>query len=234
MFIISCKFNKKFPYIINLVNDIRKFHPDEKIVVVDSDSADKSYFGILSTQNIIIEDIANKNWMIGAYWHAFKKYPNEEFYFFFHDSMRVKNNLDYLKSNELMLLATFNRNTNSLFNKLNNRIKQETKVDPVFVKLEGRGCYGPIFMCQNKVMKALLELNVDKFLPINKEETQMLEGSFGLFFESLGYNLDNCNLYGDILELELPGGKSGPPPHYTEWQFPIEKFYASHKDSSRL
>jgi glycosyltransferase involved in cell wall biosynthesis len=44
MFVIACKYNPKFPFIIHLVESIRKFHPTEKIVVVDSDSDDKSYF----------------------------------------------------------------------------------------------------------------------------------------------------------------------------------------------
>ena len=106
MFVIPCKYNSKFPFIIELVKSIRKFHLTEKIVVVDSDSEDKSYFDILNQYDVIIEDVNNKNWMVGAYWYAFKKFPDEEFYYFMHDSMRVKDNLDNLKEKGDLLAET--------------------------------------------------------------------------------------------------------------------------------
>ena len=81
MFVIPCKYNKDYPSIQKIVHDIRLFHPEETICVVDSDSDDKSYFDDIKLyKNVIIEDIANKNYQIGAYWYAYKKYPNEDFY----------------------------------------------------------------------------------------------------------------------------------------------------------
>lgn len=233
MFIIPCKFSKKSNSIISLVSQIRHFHPSELIMVVDSDSEDKEYFIDLEPFNIVIEDVANKNWMVGAYWHGYQTYPNEDFYFCFHDSMNVKANLNYLKERDLFTLATFNRSVGGSFNAWNDRIRNETTIDPKFIHHNGKGCYGPIFGCKNKVMKSLYEKNAHKLLPSNKTETGYMEGAFGLFFESLGYDLTQCALYGDILELESEGGKSGPPPHNTSWQFPIEKFYLSHIDEGR-
>ena len=233
MFVIPCKYNATSNYIIDLVTQIREYHSDEKIMVVDSDSSDKSYFSQLESLNVIVEDVANTNWMIGAYWHGYKKFPDEDFYFFFHDSMKVKANLDYLKEKNLFLLADFNREAARSFNAWNDKILQETKIDKRFIKSNGRGCYGPIFGCKNWVMKSLLEKGVDKLLPSNKRETGFCEGAYGLFFESLGFNLSDCVLYGDILKLESPGGKSGPYPHDTSWEYPIEKFYASHQDQRR-
>lgn len=233
MFIIPCKYNSESNYIVNLIKQIRDFHPNEKIMVVDSGSDDKSYFSLLSEYNVLIEDVNNKNWMIGAYWHGYEKYPNEEFYFFMHDSMYVKANLDYLKENDLTLIATFNRLASASFNAWNERIKNETKINSEYIKNEGIGCYGPIFFCKNKVITKLFELNAHILLPNNKSETGFMEGAIGLFLESLGYDLTKCSLFGDILQLESPGGKSGEYPHNTSWQFPVEKFYASHKDNTR-
>ena len=64
MFVIPCKYNPKFPFVIQLVESIREFHPTEKIVVVDSNSDDKSYFSILEKYDVIIEDVKNTNWMV--------------------------------------------------------------------------------------------------------------------------------------------------------------------------
>lgn len=233
MFVIPCRYSGASNYILNLVNQIREFHAQESIVVVDSNSPDKSYFAELSKLNVIIEDVQNIHWMVGAYWHAFKKFPNEDFYFFFHDSMKVKANLDYLKEKDLFLLACFQRSAAPSFNSWNDRIRNETLIDKNIIKNDGLGCCGPIFGCKNYVIKKLLDLKCDVLLPSSKAETGYMEGAFGLFFEALGYNLKECALHGDILELEAPGGKSGPYPHNTSWQFPVEKFYASHADQGR-
>lgn len=231
MFVIPCKFNRNYPYIIQLVDDIRSYHKDDKIVIVDSDSSDKSYFEDLKKYNVIIEDVKNRNWMIGAYWYAFNKYPNEEYYFFMHDSMRVKSNLNMYKNNELTILAYFNRNIGN-YNGWSDMVKTITLYKDY--SNIGSGVYGPIFFCKNIVMQKLKEKNVHLILPENKEGTWYSERAYGYFLEMEGYDLTKCSLYGDILELESHNGKSGPYPHKTSWQFPVEKFYASHKDINRL
>lgn len=230
MFVIPCKYNPQFPFVIRLVESIRKFHPTEKIVVVDSDSYDKTYFSEIEKYEVIIEDVKNKNWMIGAYWHSYKKYPNEEFYFFLHDSMIVKENMDYLKEKDLTTLMYFDRTIGN-FNTWGELISLNSKYEYVF---SGFGCYGPIFFCKNKVMKRMLDMGADNFLPSNKEETGYCEGSYGFFLEEQGYNLKECSLYGDVLYNESPSGPSGTFPHNTSWQSPIEKFYASQVDFKRL
>jgi len=234
MFIIPCKYSATSNNIITLVSQIRQYHPDEKIVVVDSASDDKSYFAELKKNNAIIEDVSNKHWMVGAYWHGFKKYPNEEFYTCLHDSTYVKTNIDYLKEQDLFMLATFNRAIGPSFTAWNHRVRDEMTIEDQYIRSTGRGCYGPMFGCKRHVLQSLLDKGADKLMPSTKAETGIMEGTFGLFFEALGYDLDQCSLYGDILELESPGGRSGEQPHYTAWQFPIEKFYASHIDEERL
>jgi hypothetical protein len=230
MFVIPCKYNPEFPFIIELVKNIREFHPTEKIVVVDSNSNDKTYFDDISKYDVIIEDVANENWMVGAYWYAFKKYPNEDYYFFMHDSMKVKSNLDYLKENDVNTLMYFDRNVGN-FNYWGNRIEEETTYK---YNNNGYGTFGPIFFCKNNIMKTMLEAGVDKLLPNNKAETGYLEGAYGFFLEIQGYDLIKCALFGDVFEIHSPEGKSGLPPHKTDWQFPVEKFYASHVDKNRL
>jgi hypothetical protein len=80
----------------------------------------------------------------------------------------------------------------------------------------------------------MLEKGADKLLPSSKAETGYCEGAYGFYLENQGYDLTKCSLFGDVFEVEGPNGKSGPPPHKTDWQFPVEKFYASHVDKNRL
>ena len=230
MFVIPCKYNPQFSFVIDLVKSIREFHPTEKIIVVDSDSDDKSYFCEIEKYGAVVEDIKNRNWMVGAYWHSYKKYPDEDFYFFLHDSMIVKGNMDYLKEKDLTTLMYFDRMVGN-FNTWSNLITQNSKYKYVF---SGYGCYGPIFFCKNKVMKRMLEMGADKFLPSTKAETGYCEGCYGFFLEEQGYSLKECSLYGDVFEIHSANGKSGLPPHKTSWQYPIEKFYASYVDPKRL
>lgn len=231
MFCIPCKYNKTSNNIIELVKQIRHFHKSEKIVVVDSCSEDKSYFKELENYDVIVLDVNNTNWMVGAYWKGFFTYPNEEHYFFIHDSTKIKASLDYLKLNDLTLLATFDKSVGN-FNGLNDQIKQKTNYKNL--KDVGFGCYGPMFFCKRELMNKLYNNNFHLILPNNKQETGWMEGAFGSVFEEEGFDLINCSLYGNILEHESPGGKSYPYPFNTSWQFPIEKFYASHLDNSRL
>jgi len=230
MFIIPCKFKRKFPFVLELVNSIRKFHTNERIVVVDSDSDDKSYFDELRKFNVDVMDIQNKNWMIGAYWSAFYEFPEEDFYYFLHDSMIVKSNLDIFKQKDLTTMMYFDRTIGN-FNTWGDRISKESKFKYVF---SGYGCYGPIFFCKNKVMTHMKMMGADNFLPSNKTETGYCEGCYGYFLEEQGFDLKECSLFGNVLEVESPNGNSGVYPHKTSWQFPIEKFYASHVDKGRL
>jgi len=230
MFVIPCKFNEKFPFVISLVESIRKYHNDEKIVVVDSDSDNKSYFKDLYQLNVHVMNIQNRNWMIGAYWSAFNAFPDEEFYYFLHDSMNVKGNLDCFKEKELTILMYFDRKIGN-FNTWGDKITQESKYEYFF---DGLGCYGPMYFCQNKVMSHMKDMGAEKFLPSNKAETGYCEGCYGFFFEEQGFDLKQCSLFGNVLENESPTGKSGTYPFNTSWQFPIEKFYASHLDKGRL
>lgn len=220
MFVIPTKYTYKNNYVIQLVKDIREHHSKDEIVVVDSSSEDKSYFDEIKKYDVIVEDVNNKNWMIGAYWYAYNKY-DRDFYFFMHDSMRVKANLDYLKQNELTILATFDRNAGN-YNGFADFITKNTG----YKKYEcvGLGVYGPIFFCKKNVMDSLKKNNVDKILPNNKLETQWLERAYGFFFEQEGFDLNQCNILGDILYHE----SSGNTHKYlsTNWQYPIEKFYA--------
>jgi hypothetical protein len=229
MFVIPCKFNPRFPHVVRLVQSIRDFHPNSKILVVDSDSTDKSYVEQLKVFGVTVADICNRNWMVGAYWYGYNTYPNEEFYYFLHDSMVLKGNIDYLREADLTTLMYFDRTIGN-FNSWGNLITAHSKY---FYVNSGLGCYGPIFFCKNIVMYRMRQMRADIFLPRTKAETGYCEGAYGFFFESQGYDLSSTSLYGDVLANERVGGKSGPFPHFTKWQYPIEKFYASPEDPDR-
>lgn len=230
MFVIPCKYSDSHNNIINLVRSIREFHKDEEIVVVDSDSDDKSYFSELEKYNVIIEDVKNKNYHIGAYWHAFKKY-NREFYYFLHDSVKVKANLDYLKNKEFSCLAHFNYGSDGDIAK--NAILENTSYK---VSDFGYAIYGPIFFAKRNLLEKLHNRGVSKILPTYSEHSDnkvgiaayAIEGMLGSIIAAEGFNIPECSILGDIIK------RSGGPPQLiknydSSWQYPIEKFLCKRK-----
>lgn len=230
MFIISTKNQNKLNYCVTLVDDIRKYHETELICIVDSDSEDKSYFEELRNfKNIVICDVGNKYYCIGAYWYAYNMFPNEEFYYCFHDTLRVKANLDNYKTKDFTTLFSFDRNTLDVEMKkwCTEKLKQIGRAYKA--EINDLGIYGPIWMCKNWVMKSMLEQNFNLILPQSKAQLEAMERISGYFFEDLGLNIIDNTLFGDILEAESSIGNSGLYPHKTSWQFPIEKYYGGRK-----
>ena len=86
-----------------------KYCPEEKIVIVDSFSSDKSYFkDVESFPSVSVEDINNEGFEPGAWWHIFNKYPDEKLYYFFQDNILVHRSLEAFlpkSDNEVSVLS---------------------------------------------------------------------------------------------------------------------------------
>lgn len=222
MFVIACKYDNEHKFIYDLVDDIRKYHQDEEILIVDSDSKDKSYFELKDKyNNIIIDDVSNKNFHMGAYWYAYDNYVRD-FYYFLHDSMRVKSNLDYLKDKELTVLAHFPYSPGGDIAR--EHVLNLTKYSIVDY---GIAVYGPIFFCRRDVMDKLHSKNFNKLLPTHNSlsvhdgiAAYALEGAIGMALTQEGYDIKSNSLHGDVYDK----GITRLNPNYDKVdQFPIEK-----------
>lgn len=89
MFVLPCKYDHRSP-IEESVKTIQQFHPEHKIVIVDSGSDDKSYY---QKVNADILDVSNPYRLLGALRHAYRKYPNEKHYILMHDSVCLKKSI---------------------------------------------------------------------------------------------------------------------------------------------
>ena len=81
IFIISCYFDGSNNAILDCVASIKKYYLNPKIVVIDSNSPDKTYFNKLRKDNVIVLNSKNKNYDTGAYWIGFKKFSNYEYFY---------------------------------------------------------------------------------------------------------------------------------------------------------
>jgi glycosyltransferase involved in cell wall biosynthesis len=95
-FVIPCYFDPSRPVIFDCVASIRLYHPDSEIIVIDSGSKDKSYFQELAKFNVVIKDINNQYYDTGAYWYAYKNFPEYDFFYFLHDSIVLNKSILHL------------------------------------------------------------------------------------------------------------------------------------------
>lgn len=107
VFIIPCFYDGTNQSIFRCVNSILKFYKNPKIVVIDSDSPDKSYFKKLLEKKVTILDVKNKNFDTGAYWIGYKNFPGYKFYYFIHDSIILKKNISFYEKYNLTTLRFF-------------------------------------------------------------------------------------------------------------------------------
>lgn len=107
LFVIACYFNGQNDFIYNCVRSIKENHPESPILIVDSNSPDKSYFKLNQLENVEIADIGNQNYDTGAYWYAYKNKPNYDSYIFLQDSIYIKKPLYQYLSNSLTSIRFF-------------------------------------------------------------------------------------------------------------------------------
>ena len=227
MFVIPCYHTEKHSYIVDLVQQIREFHPTEQIVVVDSDSPDKSYFDKVRKCDVSVLDIKNKHYHVGAYWAAYKFFQ-DDYYWFLHDTVKVKANLDHYKEKYFTALGYFGWSTGG--DVAGSHLERHT---PYRVPHHGGNAIcGPIFGASRTLMDILYRDGVHKILPTHTAHTPnppkdgipnyAMEGMYGIIFESLGYHIPDYCMLGDMHK-DGPAWMTGAD---TSWQFPIEKFYA--------
>jgi len=107
IFIISCYFDGTNNAIFDCVNSLISNYDYPKILVIDSDSPNKSYFKKLRSLSVEVLDSKNKNYDTGAYWIGFTKYNDYKNYYFLQDSIKIKQNFISFEKNNLTTFRYF-------------------------------------------------------------------------------------------------------------------------------
>lgn len=203
MFCFSCKYISESP-VKECVDSIIKFHPNEKIIIVDSQSEDKSYYDFFSDcGNVDILDNCNPYRVPGALWETYKKYPNESYYVFIQDSVILKKSLDqYLQSDDKFIsFMYFSENANADSYDVIQRILSQTsyKIPEPFEEIFG--VFGPIFIVKNEMMVKFKERGLmDVLKSSSKHECKACERIFGICAEQEGFSPNVYNIEGNYLE----------------------------------
>jgi len=94
-----CVISTKNPtaFLIININMVKLYYPEFDIVVVDSDSTNKTFFNDVPS-DVIVEFCQNKNFELGAWSYAFNKYNNYQIYMFIQDSLIPKSRIPDLNT----------------------------------------------------------------------------------------------------------------------------------------
>ena len=226
MFVLPCKYVESC-LIEQAVQAIRIHHPDVKILVVDSDSADKSYFDSLTPYNVIIADVANQNYESGAFWYAVENYK-EDWYVLLQDSMILNKSIAnvIVSPAEFTCFMYFTEDSHSNYTHMStpewigsiNRMLGTLKLLPTNQSTKYTGVFGPNFIIKSALVDKLLATNLDKTLrPTNKYEHQMSERAWGIVASQYGIDLTRSSILGDFHIVREGKYKAETDTLYTEY-----------------
>lgn len=181
MIVISTKYTDRL-ILKDCLERICEFYPNEKVVIVDSNSKDMSF---IHSVDVFDKIYNNLNYDTGAYYKAFIKYPNEPHYMFIHDSLMINKFYDF-SSIDLKPIRHF-------------RIQEDSTSDftrhicsTIGIEYEYcYGCFGPMFISNNEIAHNTFVKLTTSILPSNKIEAMAYERIFGLIFKSLGKEINS-------------------------------------------
>lgn len=204
MFIIPCKFDPERPIIFECVERIQKFHPGEEIVVVDSDSNDKTYLERLEKDfSVNVIDACNRNYATAGYFIGFSAFDNHNFYYMIHDSLLLNRNINHVEYDDFTTVRHFftpdtgwgwDQDGIILSEWSDTQMRQHMGM-PVWNRFTG--ILGPMFMAKNDVVKSLVKSGFFNILPETKYHLCAMERIAGIALEHCGYDPSN-SLQGEM------------------------------------
>lgn len=203
---MPCKFDPSSPIIFEAVERVQSFMPHAKIVVHDSNSEDQSYLddARLRDAEIILNNVGYET---SAIWNTYKTFPDEDYYFFLHDSFLIKQDLSCFADKLLASSAWF---PGDFWFEADQQIwcQNQLTINSPFnynFHLNFLGIFGSIFGCSPDLLKNLKSKNIDHILPKNKMESQAMERLWGFLFCSEGYTklIFENSIYGEVINIQL-------------------------------
>lgn len=234
IFILPCKYSEHC-LIEEAVNNIKLYHPEDSIVVVDSNSDDKSYFRRIADK-AIVEDVANTNYEAGAFWHVVKKYYSDH-YVLLQDSMLIKRNItefvgdfkafiNFFESSENQTMI-YSGITNEVYNKRIGELLGELKF-PESYNESFTGVFGCNMLVSREMVDRMLGFKCDEHLkPTNKFDSEIAERAFGIIAKRLGVDVSNNTIVGNLHQLQMTNFNAEEKILYTD--ILIKKWVSKHR-----
>lgn len=187
--------------IFRAVEAAQRHMPDEPVLVVDSDSPDRTYMHHLPT-DVTFADAHNRAYAPGAFWWAHHHRP-ADFYYLLHDSLIVRDDLADLRDREVTAVRWWPASAEGGWgwdsdgrplHQWGGREWEEhvsAPMPPTF-----QGCFGPMLAVAGPVMDDLAGLGLDHIQAADKFEACALERMWGAALNLLGHDLADGALQG--------------------------------------
>lgn len=204
MFVIPCKYNSDNPIIFECIDRIKTHHPDDKILVVDSASEDRSYITKIKGADVAL--IENKNYSLAAYSYAYNTYRHEQYFYCIHDSLLVNSSMKQFEQQPLTVLRYFcspptgmglDDKNEDLNIWANAQLQEHVGIS---VPDYYYGIFGPIFFAQRDVMDQLSTMGFFNIKCLIKHHMSAMERMLGITLCHLGYNLSALSLQGEMID----------------------------------
>jgi hypothetical protein len=210
MFIIPCKYaagnsHHKHPVsrIVPLVESIAKFHPNEKVMVADSNSPDLSYVETIqhSNPNVVMR-YNNNHFIDSAVWTGFFDFPDEKFFYVIHDNVEIHKSLEPFRQFEFTSFMTFplHYGDESL------RLHAQSVIAKTKFKYNEQvpGLAGIQFLCNRSVLQKLYERGLHLNTPDNKIESDNSERIWAICLADIGIDITKSSIYGPMTAFNPP------------------------------
>jgi hypothetical protein len=202
---VPCKHDPARPVVFDCVASIRQHHPDDKIVVIDSASDDRSYLAALEERfGCVTLDVENRNFATVAHGLAFDLFPDEDFYACIFDSLLIHDNLHDLASRDFTAVRHFPSpptpwgldERGTPLERWGGRQLEAMGID---CPSAFNGLLGPMWFCSRDVMVALKQVGIFDIRPPTKFELCAMERVAGIVVKHLGFD-PTCSLQGPMVD----------------------------------
>lgn len=184
-------------YIVEAVGSARRLMPDEPVLVVDSDSPDRSYMNLLPAE-VEVADVKNRGYATGAYWWAYHNRP-ADFYYLFHDNLYIRADLTHLKERPVTAVRWFPMpDAGWGYDEADKPLEDWAHSVWPEPYPDFNGVFGPMLAVQRTVLDDLADLGFDQVLPVNKWQECAMERLWGVALAELGYDVTDGALQGEM------------------------------------
>ena len=178
---------------IACVLSIKNIYPDSKIVIVDSNSPEKSHIPELINLGCEISDLENINYETGAMWDTFEKVKKQR-YVFLQDSMLLLGNIDPFLQKEFTSLGDIHYNWYGAGDRHIDWVRNNIKLSDYLFMETGFSIlqYNSMIISDSLLEKMKLK-KLNKVLPVNKVGSCGMERLLGMVLSQEGFPISDSN-----------------------------------------
>lgn len=213
MFIVPTYYDGQKSNISETIQSIKLFHPNEKIVICDSNSPIKGYHKNYVSENVEFFDAKNNRRPFGALLETYKKYPDESNYILIHDTTSLLSNIDKFIENDSLITSFLfaHKPIHYLVPQIRNeyfmwmeKLMYNTKynfISDIKTDEDYLICVGSMGIYKNKIIDKFFSMGLyENFNSISFNEGQFSERAIGYLSKIEGIDIEKNSIEGNVHE----------------------------------